>query len=529
MSVVPAKTTHLKIFTDADPQPAGPKPQDPTGLETVLEAFTGATGWSLRHIDGSASSRPTDLTWSAPVNPGVGNTPGHLRLDPVGPSIDGDSPSIDREAATKLAGALAQMLTELGQTRGALRDREAELAAGVPLVPHSSKRDHLSRRLETVLKGGTEALDCQASALYLLDDATTKLKLRSVWGRLPQSRLTDPARPLQGALADLEAMLGHAVVLDDLEIGGYWNAPEDFPAAVCVPVSSPTTILGTLWIFSDHRRDFNARQTNIAEIVAGRLAADLERETLLREGVGNSQMKQQLAAAERLQKNQLPTVGPLLDGWDVAGTTTQAQPVGGDFYDWFGLPDGLVAVAVGDVMDRGLEAALAAGTVKASLRSHAEYLRDAATLLSQVNLTLWKGSAGDQYASLFCGLLETATGRVRYSTAGEPAVVRVRPDGWESLSRPSVPLGDSPETDYQLDECTLQPGETLLVFTDGFRDALDRQGNQLSEEGLAEPIMKKLQLPAQDLINLAGDLLDAHSPDKGRDDRTLLVIKRTNP
>ena len=105
-----------------------------------------------------------------------------------------------------------------------------------------------------------------------------------------------------------------------------WNMPEDFPAAVCVPVSTPTTLLGTLWVFCNEKRDFNDRETNIVEVVAGRLASDLEREMLLRAGTDGAELQKQVAAAERLQRNELPTISPLLEGWSVA--VGRARPRG---------------------------------------------------------------------------------------------------------------------------------------------------------------------------------------------------------
>ena len=520
-------TDYLKIFKEEPPEATAPRIEGSSCLTKVLTAFKRATGWSLQYVPTAEPSQPTDLTWSAPVNPGVGVPPGHLRLDPVDSAPAARGLTVDPKAVRELASALGGILAELLRTRHALWQREAELAAGVPLVPHPNEQKHLAARLEAVLRGGAQAVGCEAAGLYLLDEATSQLKLRSSWG-LPRGRLADPARPLQGALADLEAMLGHAVVLNDAALMSRWSPPEDFPAAVCVPVSSSTTILGTLWVFSNQKRDFNDRQTNIIEVVAGRLAADLEREMLLREGIDGAQLKRQLAAAERTQRNQLPTIPPLLDSWDLAGWTAQAQPVGGDFFDWFGLPDGLVAAAVGDVMDRGLEAALSASAVKAALRSHGQYQREADTLLQRINLTLWTGSAGDQFASLFCGLLETATGRVRYATAGHPAVVLVRPGGWESLSRPTAPLGESPESSYRQEECLLQPGEALVIFTDGFRDAVDRHGKPLGEGGIAEPLASRLNVSAKELVTIARDRLEAHALVPERDDRTVLVIKRTN-
>ena len=170
---------------------------------------------------------------------------------------------------------------------------------------------------------------------------------------------------------------------------------------------------------------------------------------LLRAGTDGAELQKQVAAAERLQRNQLPTIAPLLDGWDVAGWTAQADGVGGAFHDWFCLPRGLLAVAVGKAAEQGIAGALTANAVKTAVRAHARYHRQAERMLQQVNLTLWTGSAGDQHAALFCGLIETATGRVCCASAGPTSVLRLRRDGWQSLSQNSLSLGESPEADFE--------------------------------------------------------------------------------
>jgi len=517
---------HLKLYTERPPEVFRHELDSLGSLSDVLEAFRRTTGWSLRYVAGPAPTSVTDLTWSAPVNPGVGVPLGHLRLDPVGSGLAGAASSVDQESACELATALSGMLGELVETRHALWQREAELAAGVPLVPHPDEQQHLAARLQSALKAGAEAVGCQAAALYLLDEATTQLKLRSSWG-LPPDRMTGPARPLRGAVADLEALLGHAVVLNDPDLMQHWKVPEGFPTALCVPVSTPTSLLGTFWVYCAERRDFDDRQTNVLEVVAGRLAADLEREMLLREGLDAARLKRQLRAAEQLQQNQLPSIPPLLDAWDLSGWTLQAEPVGGDFYDWFCLPHGLLAVAVGDAMGEGLQGAMAASALKAALRAHGQYHRQAEQALKQINLTLWTGSAGDQNASLFYGLIETSTGRVCYSSAGQVGIVSIGSTGWKSLSHPSPALGEGPETDYQQFAHELQPGEALLAFSDGFRDATDAQGRPLGEAGVAEPLAGHLNLAADQLADLARQTLNAHAALPDRDGRTVLVIKRT--
>ena len=534
--MVKTPTNYLKVYNEQTPEVVRPEIEAVESLPEMLHAFREATGWSLKYSPGPEPERSNSLTWSTPVNPGVGATPGHLSLDSSGSTPDAPStpldpqldPQLDPRLAQQLTTAVGGMLGELMQTQHVLWQREAELAAGVPLVPATDEEKHLARRLEAVLQGGARAVDAHAAALYLLDEGTSELKLRSCWG-LPRTRLTKPARPLQGALADLEALLGHAVVVEDVAIMRRWNVPEEFASAVCVPVSSPTTILGTLWIFSREKRDFNDHQTNMIEVVAGRLAADLEREMLLREGIDGANLKRQMVAAERLQRGGLPSISPLLDGWETAGWAAQAHAVGGDFFDWFCLPEGIMAVALGDAMDQGVEAALSANAVKTAFRAHAQYQRDIARLLAQVNLTLWTGSAGDQSANLFTGLVETAGGRVHFASAGQLGVILLRKNDWESMTQPSPPLGEGPETDYQQQHYELKQGESLVIFSDGFRDSLDHRGCPLGESGLAEPLAARAELPAEELVALARDRLEAHAAAPAERDRAILVIKRTMP
>ncbi len=523
--VAKPSANHLRIFREEAGRTDRSESVLVGSMPEVQRAFQELTGWSLRYQSGPAPKNPTGLTLSTPVTPGRGMPPGHLRLTPVGPeaSSQADDPS---DEIRRMGSALGGMLAELLGTNHALWLREAELAAGVPVVAAPDESEHLAVRLQAVLKSGAESVDCPAAGLYLLDEATTSLKLRSSFG-MPRDRLSEPAHPLQGALADLEAMLGHAVVLNDLDRQTHWNPPEDFSAAVCVPVCTPTTILGTLWMFSNDPRDFSDRETNLIEVIAGRLASDLERENLLREGVDSSQWKRELSAVQRLQRNQLPTIAPLLEGWDVAGWTDQAGTVGGDFFDWFALPDGLLAVAVADVMADGVEAAFGANTVKAATRAHGQYHRSADAMLRAVNMTLWTGASGDQFAQMFYGLVETATGMIRYSSAGNPSVLRLSGGAYESFTETSAQLGESPETAYPEETCLLTPGNALVILSEGVRKAKGPGGAALGEAEIADILARHQDAPASTIVQIATEALGQPQPGDNREDRTILVIKRT--
>ena len=516
---------HLRIFREENGRTDRSESVLVGSMPEVQRAFQELTGWSLRYQSGPAPKQPTGLTWSTPVTPGRGMPPGHLRLTPVGSDISSDMVE-PPDAVRHMGSALGGMLAELLGTNHALWLREAELAAGVPVVAGANESEHLAVRLQTVLKSGAESVGCPAAGLYLLDEATTSLKLRSSFG-MPRERLSEPARPLQGALADLEAMLGHAVVISDLDRQTHWNPPEDFSAAVCVPVCTPTTILGTLWMFSNDPRDFSEQETNLIEVIAGRIASDLERENLLREGIESSQWKKDLSAVQRLQRNQLPTIAPLLEGWDVAGWTDQAGTVGGDFFDWFALPDGLLAVAVADVTAKGMEAAFAANTIKAAARAHGQYHRSADAVLKAVNMTLWTGASGDQFAQMFFGLVETATGMVRYSCAGNPSVLRLSAGAHETFTETLPQLGESPESAYGEDTCLLTPGNSLIILSEGVRKAKGSGGSPLGETEIGEILARHQDAPASTMVQIAVEALGQSCSTDQRDDRTILVIKRT--
>ncbi|MCI0360107.1 MAG: SpoIIE family protein phosphatase [Planctomycetaceae bacterium] len=507
---------HLKLHVE-DLPPGAPTLADADlpQLAALCRAFEQTTGWQLRH---ELAQGGLGESWSAPIAGGG-------RLVMTAGQSDDDRPAVELAQARPLALTLASLLGEVNRLRRALWEREAELAAGVPVSSRPDEEPHLAERLEAVLKGGAEAVGCPAAALYLLDETTTTLKLRAAYG-LPQERLLAAARPLRGSVADLEALVGHAVVLEDTSLLPHWRCPEDYPAAVCVPVSSPTTPLGTLWVFSKEQRDFAPEETNLIEIVAGRLAADLEREMLLVAGVESKQRDRQFEVAQRWQNDRLPSVTPIIEDYEVAGWTCQAAGVGGDFHDWSVLPDGRLACVVGDAHGALLEAGFNAAALQAAVRAHTGYRHDAAQLLARVNDTLWTGSAGDQFAGLFYALIEPATGVLEFAHAGNLAAILLggADNPREVLGGQSPPLGADCQTKFKCDHRVLAPGDVLILLSEGTRNAVDEAGLRIGEGAIASLVSKHERQSAEQIVSRLRRLLDRHG--QSPEDMTVLVVKR---
>jgi len=517
---------HLNLFQERSETVAQPGLVMSGAVHDLCQAFERSTGWSLRYVPGCPTHTDHDLLWSAPVNPGVGESPGHLRIDLGGTVLGEKGPAIDLEPACDLALALGEVLGELYTAREELRKREAELATAVPVIERAPDQTHLAERLEAVLRSGSQAVNCHAAAVYLLDSATTELKLRSAVG-LPRERLTLAPRPLRSATADLEALAGHAVVMKNRAIRAEWNAPEAAAAAVCVPISTEAIPLGTLWVFSARERDFSDEEVNLIEIVAGRLASDLEREVLMQEGLQAATLKRQLGEAEQLQDAQLPRIIPRSPHWDIDAWTLRGDRLGGDFYDWFARDDEALSLAVGSASGSGIAAAMLAGVLRTAVRARAGEVLEPQQLLELVNRDLWQSAAGMQTAALLYAMLDP-TGQIRLATAGDITTVLARPSGWKLLNRRALPLARDPNSRYQPLAHGLRPDETLLVLA-GDDPAGLRPTNAKPNRFDLSAIVR---LAAEKSLRSAKELAAAlHFQFSSRDantlrDRTLLVVKR---
>ncbi len=381
-------------------------------------------------------------------------------------------------------------------------------------------------------------LNCFGGALYTLDEATSQLKLRSSWGLSPD-RLEQPARPLATALADLEALLGHAVALSTTQSFRPWNVPEICEAALCVPVSSPTTPLGTLWFFCDKSRDFTSAQTNLAEVIAGRLASELDRALLLHEQVQALTVLRQIETASRQQQHALATTPPSLDGWDIAGWTCQAAALGGAIHEWRMIADGRLAVFLADCGDGGIAGALTAAAIRTALCSECEHLsvarsasregqrpHDAVSVLTRLHHLLSATSAGDQWVGAVLAIIDPVRGEIELASAGRPTVLVINSDGHNAIARPALPLGLLDPSSIQALKVNLAAGDALVMCTRGVVETGDEQGRPLDEAALSRTLWQARARTANELIEVLCDRQEAHAVSPNQMDRSVVVIKQ---
>ncbi|MEO5368405.1 MAG: SpoIIE family protein phosphatase, partial [Magnetococcus sp. WYHC-3] len=242
------------------------------------------------------------------------------------------------------------------------------------------------------------------------------------------------------------------------------------------------------------------------------------------------QIEHDLDLAREIQKSALPTRFNTRERWphlDIHARMVPAREVGGDLYDAFGLDAEHLFFAVGDVTGKGISAALFMMRTSALFRSVARPDQHPVTFLESVSLQLQETTPGYMFVTVFCGVMNTRSGRVVFANAGHPRPILRKADGHCAFV--DVPTGMVAgilrHPVFGSGELTLHPGESLLIYTDGASEANNRDHVMLGEERLLATVRQAPNDSAEALVSAAFAGIAAHVDGADpSDDVTLLAI-----
>ena len=251
-------------------------------------------------------------------------------------------------------------------------------------------------------------------------------------------------------------------------------------------------------------------------------------------------LNREIEIAREVQERLFPQHLPEIAGLDYFGRCRTALGVGGDYYDFLALPDGKLGVALGDVSGKGIAAALTMASLQASLRADAMRAgNDIAGLITRVNSMLYDASTEDRYATLFYAQYDPATHRLSYVNAGHCPPIFVRSaanNGSKNGPKNSnvdrldkaggTVVGLLPECAYEQAEVCLTPGDLLVIYTDGFSEAMNPHLEEWGENRLISAIAACNGLPAKDSIARIMQAADAFASGAPQSDDMTLVILR---
>lgn len=446
-----------------------------------------------------------------------GEVIGALSLFATGdrPRFDDDDLAFAEEIARRASIAVENARLHVAEREARMQaERSVERLAHLQAITEAGLAHlALDDALERMLSVLRLAIESDTAAILLVDEERGELVVRAAIGAEGRGMPTGRAALGEGVLGRV-ALGAEAVVMDDVgEIDLPPHGTGELHSIAAVPMRASGRVVGVLHAGSRTARRFTAEDVELLHLAAERVALAVDRAQLF---------EREHRIAETLQRSLLPERLPELPGVELAARylpgSTDIQ-VGGDWYEVVPLTGGRLSAAVGDVVGRGIRAAAAMGQFRNAMRALAlEGLSPARLLerLSELSIGL-----GREFATAMVLELDPATGMVTYSSAGHPPALVVPSSGdpWFLDGGRATPLGVEPGTAYPEAIAQLEPGSTLLVYTDGL---IERRDETL-EQGFDR--LRAAASGEEDPNRLVDLLLDALTGEHREDDVALLAIR----
>lgn len=306
-------------------------------------------------------------------------------------------------------------------------------------------------------------------------------------------------------------------------------AMQGIRSILCAPMIIGDNVEGVLYVdYIIAQRSISMEDVRLVAQIARFAAIKLETTRLREEAIEKRLMDEELHTASSIQRRLLPPAPAGIAGYTFVGTNQPSRTVSGDYYDFLVRPDGRIYFVIADVSGKGVPAGLMMAGLQVAFRIFAKSNPDPATLVTQLNASLHETLPRSKFVTLFLGRLDTATGVVEFVNAGHTPPLWIRRAGTEEVLAGDILLGVMTAATYTNRKLTLEPGDSLVLFTDGVTEAQNLSGNDLGAAALVRAVRGLFGKTADAVASAIGEAVTAHVGDAESldDDVTLVVISR---
>ncbi len=331
-----------------------------------------------------------------------------------------------------------------------------------------------------------------------------------------------------------EGLIGHVAVSGKPFISPdvrneprYINARAGTRSEMVAPIISNNEVIGVFDLESDELNAYSKDDLEILGLLASQVAIIIEKVMLHDQMLEKQRLETQLEVARQVQLELLPARDPQLEGFDISAYNFPTEEVSGDYYDWVRIYDDQIGIVIADVSGKGVPAALLMAFLRASLRAATHIGYAPHISMSKVNYLLWESIERNQFVTAFYGVLDSANRTLAYCNAGHNPPFLMEADGKVHFEeRGGVPLGMFRDTRYYEYFANIEPGQLLVLYTDGVTEAMNRALEEYGRDRLVEAVRNCRLLSSREMIDFVHrDVLNWTEGLGATDDVTFFIIK----
>jgi sigma-B regulation protein RsbU (phosphoserine phosphatase) len=408
------------------------------------------------------------------------------------------------QVATDVGRSAAGLLARLCDQERQLKDRLEELAAVYDLANMLVGNRDLQDILDQTARKVCEVMGTKACSIRLYDEQRDELVIMAVYNLSEQYLNKGPVTVERNPI-DAEAFKGNIVYIEEAPNDSRVRYPEEarregiVSGLVCGMVYRGKPI-GVIRVYTGRKHRFTPSEWGLLRAIAAQAAAAIVNARLYRAAVEAERYERQLKLAGDVQRRMIPAAPPAVKHAELGCVYCPSLDVGGDFYDFIELAGGNLGIAIADVVGKGLPAALTMASLRSALRVYSYHVYNVEEIMNVVNDHVARETRVNEFATVFYGVLTPDGRRLTYCNAGHDPPLLLRSGVIRSLDTGGMALGVHPDAKYGKAILPLEPGDVLLLYTDGLVEALDFADEAYGRTRLRESFIRHARLDAGQLV-----------------------------
>ena len=432
---------------------------------------------------------------------------------------------------------LREMSGALEKTRLELNRKQSEISILYNVGKVIRATFAIEELLRMIVDMVTQSLNCKRGSILLVDDKNGDLLVKGVLGReesqVENKRLTERGAVTQAILSSSHSLLINKDGDEDQFFTDEDEKGYNTRSFLSVPIKNKDQVVAILNVTDkESREDFNADDQRLLEILADQASITIENFRLSEQLVEKERMERELEIAHSIQVNLLPEQTPDIPQTELDARSIPAKAVGGDYYDVFKIDEFRWGLAMGDVSGKSVPAALLMVMIRSLLRANAAGSPSSADVVSRVNRMIIPDLDPAMFVTLFYGIFDTQTRELVYTNAGHnyPLLISAATAEVSELHTDDLIVGMFEDYEYRERTVKLEPGDLLVLYTDGITEARNEQDEPFGDRRLLDTVCLSDSDHCTDVVQKVFSSVLAFAGSRAPyDDMTLMVLRSVGP